>query len=667
MICQSIGRLQKTRTISPMHPPNILAIAAMAIVILASREATGTGNTRIQGELRRRLKAVSRTLPFFLDDPNPKDTTVSPPHYHGEASFTPIGIVYPYAGEVEVTLSINVEGALDQLKGATDDITGYVNKANQDLRDDILQHVVSEDLQPVTQQIVELQQSLQQATSKRGAEGWFGMIISMFFGAKNSADIHTLDHQNNVVYTEVGTNRDYIKELAGDLEGFRAATNRKAKAQELQQRVKWFTAQAKSQLETLRGAIYNAAMGKLTPALYSMKQLQEAHAEATEAARKSNQHLVFSHYLAILGSPNTLQLGSKRLDVTFHIPTIAADGRPMSLYMVNPMEVYVDNNTYKVSKATDFYARDNLGWQISISAGQLSACENKHHIYICHRMRVVRKGTYDCASALWNKEEKIDEWCSVDQEKTYAVSQVSGVGANRFHAHSPAAVMDCPGAGVVQVDWKKPMVREVPANCSVVTEDFKIFPSPDGPLDHRHVRAGFILPNFEAYENETNFKTDKEIQQKIATHYQKMRPRPEFHQSWWWGFAVSAALGLALLLLLAVAAWKLLVCSRSKAAKAALACVEEGVIAAEQHRADKSTSPASPDSGRSTGGSSASPSRGTSAARRHSTGSAAASLALALTGSPRKSPSTASSSANSCSFLSRCAQHQRVLQSMDQE
>ncbi len=115
----------------------------------------------------------------------------------------------------------------------------------------------------------------------------------------------------------------------------------------------------------------------------------------------------------------------------------------MTLYHLPSAQVVQQGQLRTIINHKPYYAKDDDGWSTSLDAEQLASCHQLGQLRLCDHLREVRRGIYDCTSAIF-EAAPLDNWCET-QQTPIQEGYVIAVDSNLFYGRSPSVKEVCPG------------------------------------------------------------------------------------------------------------------------------------------------------------------------------------------------------------------------------
>lgn len=392
-----------------------------------------------------------------------------------KAHFRNVGKIVPYAKNVEVVLTLDFDAALKEARSVATELASHVvdlkdkhGKDNPHVRS--LNITVQAGLNRFEDQAKDLAAILIGNTKRAFLEG-LGTIVSLFQSWVNRGSITDLQHNEDVLHKEIGTNRGLVGKAAKTMGKLRDGGAADMEFMELSVEIQLGFEHLNAGLREMVEAAFQAAQGEVHRVLAPAAVLEEIKSHVYTTGSQKKLDPVFTHAAEFIGSPKSVMLGERGLAVVLHIPMVDQQTSVMTLYHLESVEVVREGTVERVQVEKPFLGKDVKGWRVTLGADELALCNKIGELYVCYHNRQLRRGVFDCASSLFDASQQ-GQWCSSITRKTSG-SAITFMGGHYYYGRARDVTMKCGNESEDQ-DWRQVSYRPVPPICSAQGDDFVV-------------------------------------------------------------------------------------------------------------------------------------------------------------------------------------------------
>ena len=406
----------------------------------------------------------------------PEDGTKASPDNEGrdllaprKAHFRYAGSIVPYTRTVEVAIVYDFAAAISDVRNATDlldvHVESFIDKFGHGHSDSLaLSKLNDRGKASIEASIVQFTTFLAKSI-KRGWLDWIGTALSLFQGWSNRNSIQNLRENEDLIHSDVVLNRDYVAKAVNAAQALKQGMVEGLEFQEISTEIKIAHEHLLGGIHDMLDAAYEAAQGRIHRLIAPPETLRDMVTEVMTQANEKNLDLVFSTGAQLLRSPRSILLGSDGMGLVLHVPAVARVTGIMKLYHLDKAEVVHANAVERLRIDKPFLAFDTKGWRVTLTAADLSLCYKTADLFLCYHDRQLRKGTFDCTTAVYD-HSRVTDWC-YSEVNIYAKGHVVDLGQGYFHGRAPHATMTCRNGASKALNWTKVSTRKVHDICAV--------------------------------------------------------------------------------------------------------------------------------------------------------------------------------------------------------
>ena len=452
-----------------------------------------------------------------------------------KAHFRQVGRMVPYTKFIEVRLVLNVSDSLEAARNASGELERKVGlfiakHGKKSKESESLSLLLRRGGEKVSHAMEELTSFLRK-TAKRGIAELLGMALSFFQGWANRDAITNLETNEDILHKDVTLNRGYVQKAVNAVQELKDGMVGGLEYQELVTEIMGVQDHLYAGVEDLLDAAYEAAQGKLHRLVAPPTTLEEAMKEVKASAGKQQLQAVFSHGAELLSSPRSVVLGTDGIVAVLHVPVHDEISGIMKLYHLERAEVVHDRALERLVVPRPFFGEDRTGWRVTTTAEDLSLCNKQGDLYLCSHDRQLRRGVFDCTSALFSQSAE-GEWCE-SRVTRHARSHLVDLGDGWYHGRVTAAKITCSNGASKEVDWTEVATRRVDPGCQLSAQDVVVLKGHEQPLRQGETKV-FVSPRDPGYFNELPGLTGEGAKavEKVVTRLEIM-PTQDLLKSRW--------------------------------------------------------------------------------------------------------------------------------------
>ena len=392
-----------------------------------------------------------------------------------KAHFRNIGKLVPYAKNVEVVLTVDFDAALSDARKVATELASHVDTLKDKAGVDSayvrsLNLTVQSGLARFRQHEEDLAAITDGGIKRAFMEG-IGTLVSLFQTWVNRGSITDLQHNEDVLHREIGTNRNLMGKAVKTMGKLRQGGVDDLHFQEISTEVQLGFEHLNNGLKEMVDAAFQAAQGEVHRLLAPATILTEIKSHVFSVARKKDLDSVYTHAAEFIGAPKSVMLGTKGLAVVLHIPMVDQTTGIMTLYHLEAVEVIREHSVEKVQVDKPFLGKDGKGWRVTLGSDEIALCNQVGDLRLCYHNRQLKRGIFDCTTSLFDASQQ-GEWCASTLWKGKEES-ITYMGSNYFYGRAGKVTVSC-GNVTKDQDWGLISYRPVAPVCTAQGSSFII-------------------------------------------------------------------------------------------------------------------------------------------------------------------------------------------------
>ena len=424
------------------------------------------------------------------------------------AHFRLTGRIVPYTRVIETAVAFSITNTTDKvlevLAESEEPVADFISRHGKDHTDARALIAMAKATRDMVEHYILELESLLSGNGKRGILELVGTVLNTLQGWGNRDQISDLHDNQDMLLADIKENRNLIGKAVEALQGLKNATRGAVEYQRIVTHLELLSEHLKGGLEDTLDAVYAAAQGQVHRLVAPAETLEEVQNYAEKEGEKNGLNPIFSHSSQLLNSPRTVTLGTDGIVTVFHVPMVDKATQIMDLYHLERAEVVQEDHVEVVNVDKAFLGKDQRGWKVTISAEDLALCQKVGDLHLCYHDRQLRRGSFDCVSALFEGIDE-EEWCSSTLHK-HGDTHIVDLGGNLYHGTAEQATLTCPDGSTKSLDWAKPATRYVDPQCMVSGKDFLILGG------HRQPLKPSLIKKFDAVQRDDTFGPAEEAE-----------------------------------------------------------------------------------------------------------------------------------------------------------